>query len=60
MYIHNTLKVIVKIKFKKMRGVDSNQLPSYIDEFMWKERYGATAQGCLDNICQDIAHDYPV
>ena len=25
----------VKIKFKRMRGVDSNQLPSYLDEFMW-------------------------
>ena len=27
----------VKIKFKRMRGVDLNQLPSYLDEFMWFE-----------------------
>ncbi len=24
-----------KTKFKRMKGVDSNQLPSYLDEFMW-------------------------
>ena len=41
----------VKIKFnKRMRGVDSNQLPSYIDEFMWCERYGKTTTNRFDNI----------
>ena len=50
----------VKIKFKRMRGVDSNQLPSYLDEFMWFERYGKTRADRFDNIARDIAIQYPV
>ena len=34
----------VKKRFKTMKGVHSHQLPSYLDEFMWKERYGATRE----------------
>ena len=36
------------------------QLPSYLDEFMWCERYGSTASVALDNIIADIATQYPV
>ena len=49
-----------KIKFKRMRGVDSNQLPSYLDEFMWFERYGKTRTDRFDNIARDIAIQYQV
>ena len=28
-----------KRKFKRMKGVTEEQLPSYLDEFMWRERY---------------------
>ena len=28
----------VKTKFKRMKGCDGDQLPSYLDEFMWRER----------------------
>ena len=27
-----------KLKLKRMKGVAADQLPSYIDEFMWRER----------------------
>ena len=47
----------VKLKFKRMRGVDADQLPSYIDEFMWHERYGNDG---FTNIMRDIAIQYPV
>ena len=50
----------VKLKFKRMEGVDAQQLPSYIDEFMWRERYGTTAQNGFDNIIDHIADIYPV
>ncbi len=47
----------VKIKFKSMRGVQENILPSFLDEFMWCERYG---QSQTDNIMRDSSIQYPV
>ena len=49
-----------KIKLKRMKGCHSTHLPSYLDEFMWRERFGKTSQECWDNIMRDIAHQYPV
>ena len=40
----------VKKRFKTMKGVHSHQLPSYLDEFMWRERYGATREQAFDSI----------
>ena len=34
------------------------QLPSYLDEFLWRERYGG--QNTLDNLYRDISLWYPV
>ena len=45
----------VKTKLKRMRGCHSHQLPSYLDEFMWRERYGETARDALEKIMRDIA-----
>lgn len=50
----------VKGKFKRMKGVHLSQLPSYLDEFMWRERHGETARRALRNIMRDIAAQYPV
>ena len=32
-------------KIQDHEGVHSHQLPSYLDELMWGERYGATSEG---------------
>ena len=31
--------VRVKLKFIRMKGCHASQLPSYLDEYMWRERY---------------------
>ena len=50
----------VKHKFKRMKGVSGKQLPSYLDEFLWRERYGKTASQAFNSIMDDIATQYPV
>ena len=50
----------VKTKLKRMKGCDSNQLASYLDEFLWRERYGKTGNEALRNIMHDISTQYPV
>ena len=50
----------VKTKLKRMKGCHAHQLPSYLDEFMWRERHGVTYSDATTNIMRDIAQDYPV
>ena len=50
----------IKIKIKRMRGCHQDQLASYLDEYMYRERYGRTARALYDNIIADIAQQYPV
>ena len=50
----------VKTKLKRMKGCHAHQLGSYLDEFMWRERYAHSFSDARDNIMHDIAHDYPV
>ena len=46
-----------KMKIKAMRGCTKEQLSSYLDEFMWKERHGRTP---FHNMLQHVAEFYPV
>lgn len=48
-----------KIKLKRMRGCRAEQLPGYLDEFMWRERYGKSKADAFNNIMRDIAAQYP-
>ena len=49
-----------KMKIKAMRGCTENELSSYLDEFMYKERYGRTPDSSFTNILNHIAELYPV
>ena len=50
----------VKTKFKRMKGVQKTMMAGYLDEFMWKERYGSTRREAYLNLCRDIALLFPV
>ena len=50
----------VKTKLKRMRGCHAHQLSSYLDEFMWRERYEKTTRDTLNNIMANISQQYPV
>jgi transposase-like protein len=50
----------VKTKLKRMKGCHAGQLPSYLDEFLWRERYGKTGGEAWISIIRDIAGQYPV
>ena len=43
----------VKVKLKRMRGCHSDHIPSYLDEYMWMERYGTTPPQTWLNILRD-------
>ena len=40
----------VKIKIKRMRVCHHEQLASYLDEYMYREKYGSTARELFDSI----------
>ena len=49
-----------KLKLKRMKGCHKEQLSGYLDEFMWRERHGKTAEEAYISILRDIAQQYPV
>jgi len=38
-------------KFKVMKGVAADSLPSYLDKRMWRDRWGATTKDAFESIC---------
>ena len=50
----------VKTKLKSMKRCLDNQLPLYLDKFMWRERNSKTSRQVFDNIVRDISLKYPV
>ena len=50
----------VKGKLKRMKGCHANQLPSYLDEFLWRERHGHCGDAIMTNIMAAIARQYPM
>ena len=49
-----------KGRFKAMHRTTIGKLPSYLDEFMWRDRFDRTHQDCFDNIQRHNAKFYPV
>ena len=41
-----------------MKGVRREALPSYLDEFMWRERYGPTSSDAFNNMVDHISQQY--
>ena len=49
-----------KYKFKVMKSVSTESLPSYLDERMWRDRWGTSTEDAFNNLCKCIAEQYPV
>jgi len=47
----------VKTSIKTMKGVRRGALPSYLDEFMWRERYG---DNVFYNLLNKISLKHPL
>ena len=49
-----------KRKIKRMMGCLATEFPGYLDEFIWRERYGRTQRLAFNSIIRDIAAQYPL
>ena len=50
----------VKSGLKQKKGVQRDSLPSYLDEFMWRERYGQTGNDAFTKMIAQIALKHPL
>ena len=51
-------EVKAKQKFKTMKGVSADALPTYLDERMWRDRFGKTTEAAFKKLCAHIAEHY--
>ncbi|KAJ4426953.1 hypothetical protein ANN_26752 [Periplaneta americana] len=61
--VHNNVECFwknVKQKLKKMSGTCDAHVPSYMDEFMWRQLNGKKTRTAFDNLLDQIAAFYPV
>ena len=49
-----------KMKLKQTTGCAAKEVPSYLDEFMWRERFVKTPREAMNGIMCDIAQQYPI
>ena len=47
-----------KPKFKTRKGVSVDALSTYLDERMWRDRFGKTTEAAFKNLCAHIAEQY--
>ena len=51
----------IKTKLKRMKGVSPEQLPSYLDEYMWREKNaGLSRRAAWNLILTNIVEQYPL
>jgi hypothetical protein len=41
-----------------MKGVSADALPTYLDERMWRDRFGKTTEAAFKKLCAHIAEHY--
>lgn len=49
-----------KKKNKEMCGTSHDMLPSYLDEYMWRQVYGKKTIAAFNNLLEQISNFYPV
>ena len=48
-----------KQRIKGVKGCHAHEIPSYLNEFMWRERFGKAKRQAFHSICQDIVQVHP-
>ena len=43
-----------------MHGTTDERLPEYLDEVMWRERYGKTGKAAYESLITHIKEKYPL
>ena len=43
-----------------MKGVRRESIPFYLDEFMWRERFGRTSSEAFHNMLEHITNKHPL